>query len=788
MGRLLVLICALLMGGLIAWRVQTPPAPRPANTPAQMFSAERAMADIVSIAARPHPTGSGENAAVRQRLVARMTAMGLQTRIQSARSVEVTSRVTGADVVNLIGVLPGRDRAAPALALVAHYDSAPGSPGAADDAAGVAAALEVVRAIKATGAPARDVVVLLTDAEEIALLGARAFFEQDPLAHHIGFILNMEARGGGGRVQMFETGRAAGDAVDLFARTARQPQANSLAAYVYARMPNDTDFTVAKALGISGFNYAFLGRYFDYHAPTSTPANLDRHALQDMGDQVLAAASALAFAPALPARSPDKAYASLFGDLMVVYPPEAGWAGLAICAVLIVLALVRAARRTPLSGAEIARGAGAAVFALLGSAAVLHFARRASGVGLDWMDQRTLLAQAVRWETCVLLLGTGFLVLAAAEVARGRRAAAAAPLLAGLAGCAFGGLDQTGLALGLAAGLVGILSYGRGCSRPNAWAGVLLASLVVAALAQILAPTAAVILILPLLLASACAALTCLAASERRPDFLLMGLFAAVGLGWIGGVAHFTYLALDLPELLAIAVWMAAPLVWPLAQPAEGAPPARLLGPLLLAAGLATLFTVRFDPPWSARHPQAAQVAYRLDLDDNTAVRSADVQIAWTQAALNMDGGDVNADRHWAASEGDIAAPASVALLPGVGLRHETSPTGEAVLIATPPPGARNISLDLRPDRQLRLIEIGGRPVDMVLPAGAWTKVWWAAASTDLTLTFADAERVTLAARHSARLDTWPAEVRAPPAPPAKVMGFGSSGSSLVVGTYRASW
>jgi len=46
--------------------------------------------------------------------------------------------------------------AAPAVALMAHYDSVPASTGASDDAAGVASALEIVRAIKARGVPARS--------------------------------------------------------------------------------------------------------------------------------------------------------------------------------------------------------------------------------------------------------------------------------------------------------------------------------------------------------------------------------------------------------------------------------------------------------------------------------------------------------------------------------------------------------------------------------------------------------------------------------------------------------
>ncbi|MFX9054231.1 M20/M25/M40 family metallo-hydrolase, partial [Acinetobacter baumannii] len=79
-------------------------------------------------------------------------------------------------IENIIGVLQGTDPSLPAIALMAHSDSVPGSPGAADDAAGVSAVLEVVRALKAAGPHRRDVVVIITDGEEAGLLGARAFF------------------------------------------------------------------------------------------------------------------------------------------------------------------------------------------------------------------------------------------------------------------------------------------------------------------------------------------------------------------------------------------------------------------------------------------------------------------------------------------------------------------------------------------------------------------------------------------------------------------------------------
>lgn len=783
MGRLLALIAALLLGGLIAWRVQTPPHPEPVSAPAQQFSADRAFPDVVAIARAPHPTGSAQNEAVRAYLVDRMTGLGLSPRLQSATGLRVQegrrTRVHGAQVQNIIGVLAGRDRSLPAVALMAHYDSAAGSPGAADDAAGVAAILETVRAIRAHGVPARDVVVVLTDAEEVALLGAEAFFGQDLQARRIGFVLNLEARGGGGRALMFETGRDAGADIDIFAANAREPQALSLTSYLYARMPNDTDFTLAREASVPGFNYAWLGRAFDYHSPTSTPAMLDRGALQDIGDQVLAAASATAFATALPPRAPDKVYGQIFRNVMVVYPPAIGWIVLAVAAALLATAFVRARRMAALPVVEVARGAGAALFAAVGAAAVLHFARRASGAGFGWMEQRLLLAQPVRWEACLTLLGVGFLILAAAELARGRRAAVAAPLLAGLGACAFGQMDRVGLALGLAAGVIGLIAYGRPVSRPAGWAGVLIASLLVAIVVQAAAPMVAPLFAWPLLLASAAAALTALSARERRPFLLVLAIVAGVGLGWIGGTAHIMHLALDLPEILALMVWIAAALVWPLAQPVEGAPPARLAGPLLLAAGLAVLFAVRFDPPWSARHPQAVKVAYRFDQDRNLAWRTADTRTPWTDALL---GPDIAAEDHWNAAPG-FAAPAPLLDHPVV---QATSALGEVNLAAP----ARTFRIDLRPEHPARLTDAGGRKVDVALRPGEWTSVIWAAPSPEgLTLRFrgeGGAAHGAMDVRYAARFDTWPG---AAPAPiPERLMGFEESGTTEVVGSHRAAW
>src|SRR5690606_32099438 len=123
----------------------------PTDAPAGAFSAARAMIDIEQIARAPHPVGSPEHARVRAYLNDRLTQLGLQVSEQvgplSPAAVKRLERAGGdpaaADnqAVTRIGVLPGKEREQPAVMLMAHYDTVVGSPGAADDSAGLSALL-----------------------------------------------------------------------------------------------------------------------------------------------------------------------------------------------------------------------------------------------------------------------------------------------------------------------------------------------------------------------------------------------------------------------------------------------------------------------------------------------------------------------------------------------------------------------------------------------------------------------------------------------------------------------
>jgi Peptidase family M28 len=348
------------------------PAPQPAGAPPAAFSAVRAMTDVKAIAQMPHPMGSAEQARVQAYLLGRMTGLGLQPQVRPFAGAKGAGR-------NLLGVLPGRDRAAPAVLLMAHADSVPAGPGAADDGAGVAAVLETVRALSAQ-ARQRDVMVLFTDGEELGMLGAQAFFSGDPARAHVGVVINLEARGNRGRALMFETHRNAAPLIAYLRNAKALAAASSLMPDLYRRLPNDTDLTEALTRGYQGLNFAFVSGFDAYHRPTDTPDRLDPGTLQHLGEQVLRATAALTLgdpsakgpASPLPGRAPDQAYADILGGPVIQYPAIVGWALLLLSAGGMTAYALRLAGTGRLSLSGVAGGALAFLVLLIAVGAALY--------------------------------------------------------------------------------------------------------------------------------------------------------------------------------------------------------------------------------------------------------------------------------------------------------------------------------------------------------------------------------------------------------------------------------
>jgi len=301
------------------WQM-SPPAPLPANADPREFSAARAAKHVAVIAATPHPMGSDANARARQYLVTELQQLGLE--VQTQTTLGVTPRFAAMGVVtNVVGRLRGLKNRGPAVLLVSHYDSQPVAPGAGDDAHGVAAILETVRALSAGPRLRNDIVVLFTDGEEDGLLGASAFVDEHPWASDVSIVVNFEGRGDSGPSVMFETGPDNGWLIRAFRTAVQYPSASSVSGEVYRRMPNDTDFTIFKRRQFRGMNFAHLGGWQMYHTPLDLPANLDASTLQHHGTNALGLARYLGDLESNPSdtQTGDAVYFSLplFG--IVVY-------------------------------------------------------------------------------------------------------------------------------------------------------------------------------------------------------------------------------------------------------------------------------------------------------------------------------------------------------------------------------------------------------------------------------------------------------------------------------------
>ncbi len=285
-------------------------------------------AHVSVIAARPHPIGSAANREVRDYIVKYFEALGLATEVQKTTVVyrhpfQTRNPTSIANVENIIARLPGTARASGQdlkdLVLMAHYDSRADGPGAGDDASGAASIMEVARMMVAGPAPVHDVVFLITDGEEMGLLGAQGFFRQHPSVKDIGLVLNFEARGSYGASSMFETSNGNSWLVEQLLKVAPDLVAGSLSYEIYQRMPNDTDMSISRGEGIAGLNFAFISGLYDYHAMSDTPENLDPDTLAQQANYVLATAQHFANLGEWQSASGNRTYFNVWKGVVVSY-------------------------------------------------------------------------------------------------------------------------------------------------------------------------------------------------------------------------------------------------------------------------------------------------------------------------------------------------------------------------------------------------------------------------------------------------------------------------------------
>jgi hypothetical protein len=318
-GYLALLSCLILI--FISLKLLSPPSALPATTSAELFSAHRAMEHLKVVAKEPHSVGTPEGQLVINYIVKELEQLGLAVHIQDtliSRSVGNNSTRLSR-VKNIVGRLKGNN-SSKAVMLMAHHDSQPNTPGAADDGSGVVSILETIRAIKAKGTLKNDLLVLITDAEEIGLMGAKAFVKFHPFLKEVGVLINLEARGNQGLSVSFEMNPENGWIAKEFAKSAPYPFANSMAYEVYKVLPNDSDFSEFRKTDVAGVNSACVEGFVHYHSMTDTPENIDLNLLQHHGSNMLGMTQHFGNLDIQTTKAPDAIFFNPIGSWLVLYP------------------------------------------------------------------------------------------------------------------------------------------------------------------------------------------------------------------------------------------------------------------------------------------------------------------------------------------------------------------------------------------------------------------------------------------------------------------------------------
>jgi len=323
------------------------------------FSTDRALVHVKNISMEPHAVGFPGHDRVKSYVISELKKMGLETTTQEGYTAGDWANLSRA--TNILARIKGSGEGK-ALLLLSHYDSGSHSSyGASDAGSGVAAILEGVRALLASNeTPKNDIIILISDAEELGLNGADLFVNRHPWAKDVGLVLNFEARGSGGPSYMLiETNRGNGTLIKEFTKANPQfPVANSLAYSIYKMLPNDTDLTVFREDGdIDGFNFAFIDDHFDYHTALDTYNRLDKKTLAHQGSYLMPLLHYFSNADLNNLKSlDDYIYFNLPFFRLVSYPFEWIWPMFGLALLAFVALLVLGFKKQRLNTKEILKG------------------------------------------------------------------------------------------------------------------------------------------------------------------------------------------------------------------------------------------------------------------------------------------------------------------------------------------------------------------------------------------------------------------------------------------------
>ncbi|WP_149303852.1 M28 family peptidase [Pareuzebyella sediminis] len=349
----------LLLAAYLAYTTSMPTYDPEEEVSTTEFSTQKALHHVKKISKSPHGVGFPEHSKVRDYIVSELQKLGLEATLQVGYTAGDWANFS--KVVNVLARIEGSEDGK-ALLVLSHYDSSPHSSlGASDAGSGVATILEGVRAFMSENQkPKNDIIILISDAEELGLNGADLFVNDHPWAKDVGLVLNFEARGSGGPSYTFmETNRGNQNLVKGFiAANPAYPMANSLYYSIYKLLPNDTDLTVFREhRDIEGFNFAFIDDHFDYHTAQDSYERLDKNTLAHQGSYLMPLLHYFANADLGDLKSlNDFVYFNMPFIGMVSYPFDYIWPMLVIAVIAFVLLLIKGIRRKTLGFKDILMG------------------------------------------------------------------------------------------------------------------------------------------------------------------------------------------------------------------------------------------------------------------------------------------------------------------------------------------------------------------------------------------------------------------------------------------------
>jgi hypothetical protein len=329
------------------------------DLPGTVFSTDRALVHVKNLAKEPHAVGFTGHANAREYIISQLEELGLEVSLQEGYTAGDWANLSKA--INILARIKGTEEGK-ALLLLSHYDSNPHSSlGASDAGSGVATIIEAVRAWQDRNeAPKNDIIILITDAEELGLNGADLFVNNHPWIKDIGLVLNFEARGSGGPAYMLmETNGGNATLIEEFVKAnPKFPVANSLAYSIYKMLPNDTDLTVFREDGdIEGFNFAFIDDHFDYHTVKDSYERLDRNTLAHQGTYLEPLLDHFSMADLTNLKTTeDQIYFNVPFFRIVTYPFKWIWPMIAIAILSFILLLVHGFKLKKLGIKELSKG------------------------------------------------------------------------------------------------------------------------------------------------------------------------------------------------------------------------------------------------------------------------------------------------------------------------------------------------------------------------------------------------------------------------------------------------